>query len=147
MAGQYTIPNTLPQPTRYESDGSPTWVFAPEQGGGSWTNAGWIVPLERLSQYIIPRETPPVEPVADVGLAQLKIALRHYLGITRDQLAATINGYINSIPDQKTRDDALDLWEYASIVQRDNAFIISAGAALGFTEGQIDAIFKAALTV
>ena len=121
--------------------------FSPEQGGGSWTNTSWVVPLGRLSQYIIPRETTTPDPIQDVGLAQLKIALRHFLGITRDQLAATINGYINSIPDQRTRDDALDLWEYASIVQRDNPFIVAAGAALGFTEGQIDAIFKAALTI
>jgi len=41
-------------------------------------------------------------------------------------------------------DDAQDAWEYALQIERNNPMIAGAGAALGMTDAQIDALFVAA---
>jgi hypothetical protein len=136
----YEIPSNLPQPTRFEADGSPTWVFA----DGEWTNRGWIVPLERLAEYIDPQEPPPPagEPVPEtIGPAQLRVALLRLHGIDAETLGATVGAIIASLPaEQQT--EANYLWQYSTLVRRDNPLVGAVGYVLGLTTEQVDELYR-----
>jgi hypothetical protein len=56
---------------------------------------------------------------------------------------AAVNAAINALPEPQ-KSAALITWDYSSVVQRHNGLIPSMAAALGMTEAQIDALFKAA---
>jgi hypothetical protein len=137
----YEIPSNLPQPTRFEADGSPTWVFE----GGEWTNRGWIVPLERLAEYIVPQEPPPQpgEPVPEsVGPAQIRLALLDLYGVTDEM----IRGSIEQLPEpNKTR--ALILYDYSAEFRRSNPFIDAIGTMLGINDEQINDLYRYAVTL
>lgn len=137
----YEIPDNLPQPTRYEADGSPTWVFP----DGEWTNRDWVVPLSRLAEYISPPPppSPPSEPVPDsVGPAQIRLALLDLYGVTDE----AIRGAINQLPEpNKTR--ALILYDYSAEFKRANPFVLAIGQMLGINDEQIDDLFRYAINL
>jgi len=74
--------------------------------------------------------------------AQIRLAL-----IESGISLAIIDNALNSIEDSVEREKATVLWEYATIVERNNPFVTSIGAMLGKTEEEIDAIFALALTL
>lgn len=136
----YEIPADLPQPTGYDTDGSPYWDF----DGNRWTNRGWIVPLERLAQYIIATPVPePGEPVPDsVGPAQIRLALLDLYGVTDE----AIRGAIDQFP-EPNRSRALVLYDYSAEFRRGNPFVAAIGQMLGINDEQIDDLFRYAITL
>ena len=54
---------------------------------------------------------------------------------------------INAIPDTAERQTAQVEWEYASVIKRNHPFVISLGAAIGFTPEEIDDAFRLAATL
>ena len=137
----YEIPEHLPQPTGYDTDGSPYWDF----DGNRWTNRDWIVPLERLAEYIAPQAPPPPpgEPVPDsVGPAQIRLALLDLYGVSDEM----IRGAINQLPEpNKTR--ALVLYDYSAEFKRANPFVAAIGQMLGINDEQIDDLFRYAINL
>jgi hypothetical protein len=71
--------------------------------------------------------------------SQLRRGLRR-AGVSSAQVAAVIA----AIPDQTTREDAADLWEYSIAFHRDNSLVSQLGTALGMTVEQIDTLWRAA---
>ena len=90
-----------------------------------------------------PPAPPPAAVPGSVGPAQLRIALRHLHSITSAQVLAAIDG----IADQTARDDAFDLWEYATQIRRDHPLIGSFTTAFNLTSAQVDDIFRYAISV
>jgi hypothetical protein len=138
----YEIPEHLPQPTGYDTDGSPYWDF----DGNRWTNREWMVPLERLAEYIV--HQPPVEPEPVVvpvpefvGPAQIRLVLASQ-GITE----AVITQMIGALPEDQ-RGNARILWDHSSQFYRNNPFVVQVGAAMGLTSDQIDDMFRVAITL
>ena len=139
----YVIPNNLPQPTGYDTDGSPYWDF----DGNRWTNRGWIVPLERLAQYIVneppPEPEPVVVPVPEfVGPAQIRLALLDLYGVTDE----AIRGAIDQFP-EPNRSRALVLYDYSAEFRRSNPFVAAIGQMLGISDEQVDDLFRYAITL
>lgn len=84
---------------------------------------------------------------SEIGLAQFRIILRRSLGVSRTNLDTMILGLIMSFPSQLERDDALDLWESASVVRRDHSFVESGRIALGLSIEQVDQMFREGSTI
>jgi hypothetical protein len=99
---------------------------------------GWSVieptddELAALAAYV-----PPT-----VGPAQLRIAMRRQLSIT----AAQVDAVIAAIPDADARDDASDLWQYATEIRRDHPLLTQLATALSLTSDDIDSAFRLAAT-
>jgi hypothetical protein len=74
--------------------------------------------------------------------AQIRLAL-----IENGISLATITNALNAIEDSVEREKATVLWEYATIVERNNPFVNAIGTMLGKTPEEIDAIFSLAKTL
>lgn len=73
---------------------------------------------------------------------QVRIALRQ-AGIT----AAMVDAVIAAIPDEVQRDVATAYWEYATQLHRNHPLIAHVAAALGLTDDQVDAMWRAAAAI
>jgi len=79
--------------------------------------------------------TPVPSPVPQrVSPKQFRMALNQVPGL-RAQVEAAV-----AAADQNTQ----DAWEYATNIQRDDAYVIALGSALGLSTAEIDDIFRAA---
>lgn len=58
-----------------------------------------------------------------------------------------VDAAIGTIPDAQQRDMVRVEWEYAPYVERSHPMLIPLAAALGMTEGQVDAAFREAATL
>lgn len=76
---------------------------------------------------------------ASVTARQIRLWL-----VTHGVSLASVDAAIDSIPDAMTRDSVRVEWEYAPYVERSHALLIPLAAALGLTEGQVDAAFREA---
>jgi hypothetical protein len=147
----YEIPQHLPQPTGYDTDGSPYW----DSDGGRWTNRGWIVPLERLPQYIVPPEppAPQPDPVPQViTRRQLHLALSMLESRTRAEVDATVRGIIAQVPGTDLeRDRILSSWLDSGTIDRENAdtqlLMYYLSQTWGMTQEQVDAVFRLGATL
>ena len=78
----------------------------------------------------------PLPVPTEVTPLQMRKALR-YIGIM-DQAKA----YALTLPEEQQ-----ESWEYATMIERDNAFIESARLALGMTDDEADDLFRLAATL
>lgn len=102
--------------------------------GACWTyNAGVWTQVNDVPQE--PTELPPPVP-SQVTPLQMRKAIR------ASGLRALVVSYL------QTADEAtVEAWEYALTIERDNAMIAGAAAALGKTEAEIDDLFRLAATL
>lgn len=108
------------------------WIEAPPGVSRGWTYDG--------SEFAAP--TPPSAEelrarIAPVTMRQARLAL-HAAGL----LASVETALAALLEPQKTA--SMIEWEYASEVRRDAPLIAAMTAALGLTEGQVDALFASA---
>lgn len=85
-----------------------------------------------------PAETIAPAVIQSVTPRQAKLAL------LAAGLLANVEATIDAISDATEKAAARIEWDFALEFRRDNALLNSIGAALGLTEGQIDALFEAA---
>lgn len=82
---------------------------------------------------------PVVPPVPPLNRCQLRLWLLT-MAITDEQ----VETQIAAIPDATVRAQARIQWEDAPVYRHDNPLVLQIGAALGLTQAQIDAGFRAA---
>lgn len=91
--------------------------------------------------------TPPPEPdplpPTEVTNRAFRLAVRRVTGIR----PSAITAFINSIPDQDTREDAISEWEQAGYISRSNQLLASAAVHFSITSAQLDQIFLLAGTL
>jgi hypothetical protein len=88
-----------------------------------------------------PAPPPPPPPVPEsASPAYLRIALRRLHGITPPMVSAKIE----LIPDPQDRQDADDLWEYATSIRRNHPLVGSIAGAFDLSDAQVDEIFRVA---
>lgn len=97
--------------------------------------------IERLSEYRVvdgQGVLPPPPPVTTVTMRQARLAL---LGAG---LLDDVDAAIAAIPDETQRRAAQIEWEYAAVVERNNALVQQLAPAFGMTEQQVDEFFATA---
>lgn len=129
--------------------------------------AGYILPVEIqempvynvATQYIIEGNTILSDKVIKTWVVIDKLAeeLRALMVVTPAQIRlaliasgidlSIIDTAFNAIENVAERQKAQVLWEYATIVERNNPFVIAIGGLLGKTPEEIDAIFQLASTL
>lgn len=97
---------------------------------------------KRLLTNLPARTTEELRALMVVTPAQIRLAL-----ISNGISLSVINNAFNAIEDPVEREKAQALWEYATIVERNNPFVVAIGAMIGKTEEEIDAIFSLAKTL
>ncbi len=98
--------------------------------------------IATLMGNALPQEPAP-QPLPEVLRPVTARQLRLWLlgkGFTPSQ----ITGMLNQIENATQREAALIEWEYASSYERNHPLIAQVGAAIGFTEAQIDQGFREA---
>lgn len=88
-----------------------------------------------------PAEKPKVP--SEASPAYLRIALRRLHEIT----PAMVSSKIELIPDANDRQDAEDLWEYATSIRRNHPLVASIAILFALTEEQIDEVFRVAVSL
>ena len=78
---------------------------------------------------------------SSVTMAQARIALQ------QAGMLQTVADGLNSLPDGPGKDAALTAWEYSPNVSRTGALVLTLGTQLGFTDQQLDDLFRAAGSV
>lgn len=101
-----------------EPEGGVEVAVPPPTGKAKLVGGEWIVPVE------VPATVTPL---------QARRALR------AAGLLATVNAWVGA-----QDEDTQDAWEFASVIERNGPIVVGAGAALGLSETQIDALFIAA---
>lgn len=97
--------------------------------------------IERLSEYrVVDGQVvlPPPPPVTTVTMRQARLAL---LGAG---LLDDVDAAIAAIPDETQRRAAQIEWEFAAVVERNNALVQQLAPAFGMTEQQVDEFFATA---
>jgi hypothetical protein len=84
-----------------------------------------------------PAPPTPVPVPESASPAYLRVALRRLHGITSPMISAKIE----LIPDPQDRQDADDLWEYATQIRRTHPLVISLAASFALTEAEVDQVF------
>lgn len=79
--------------------------------------------------------------------ASLRIALRRLHGITSLQLHDAVEACISKLPSLEEQDDAHDLWQYATKIERSHQLVASVAQQLGLTDAQVDEVFRASATI
>lgn len=106
------------------------WIAVPENVGIGW---GYV-----NGKFIEP--PPPVVPVPqEITMRQARLELLN-VGKLDDVDAA-----LASIPDEQQRRAAQIEWEYSAVVDRDAPLVKSLTPALGFTEAEMDDLFRRAV--
>lgn len=82
-------------------------------------------------------EPMPVAVPSSVTMRQARLAL------LAAGLLAGVESAIAALPSPQKEAVQIE-WEYAATINRDDALVASLGAALGLTDGQVDAMFLAA---
>jgi len=75
-------------------------------------------------------------PIPDITPRQIRLAM------TQAGIRSQVEAYVAA-----ASQDVKDTWEFATIIERDNAIIVSGAAALGMTDAQIDDLFALASTL
>jgi hypothetical protein len=101
---------------------------------------GWQL-LDEV-QFVAWRELNPAPPTPvpvpeSASPAYLRVALRRLHGITSPMILAKIE----LIPDPQDRQDADDLWEYATQIRRTHPLVVSLAASFALTEAEVDQVF------
>lgn len=78
-----------------------------------------------------------------IGPAQLRIALRR---LHPEIVPGAVYAAIAQLPADQ-QDDARDLWDYATVIRRDNAVLLALASAFELTADQIDAVFRLGATL
>ena len=86
-----------------------------------------------------PPQPPPPVPEA-TSPAFLRIALRRIHGIT----PAMVSSKIELITDANDRQDAEDLWEYATAIRRAHPLVASLASLFNLSPEEVDDVFRAA---
>jgi hypothetical protein len=106
--------------------------------------AGWQLLTE--SQFAAwrqqnPAPPPPPPPVPEAAApAFLRIVLRRLHGIT----PAMVSAKLELIPDANDRQDAEDLWEYATAIRRAHPLVASLASLFNLSPEEVDDVFRAA---
>lgn len=122
------------------------WSTVPDHRGETWWKIGAVDNSEPvvidylgepadLTKAEPPAPVPPVVPLS-VSPRQIRLALNQ-LG-----LRAAVEAYVLAA-DQ----DVKDSWQFAADFDRDHSMVATAGAALGKTSDEIDALFELAKTL
>lgn len=128
-----------------ESDDTVLYEFtyddlAPEQKS-ILSSSGDPIAVKLLNNFPA-RSKAEIRAMTAVTPAQIRLAL-----IANGISLALIDNALNSIEDSVERERATVLWEYATIVERNNPFVNAIGTMLGKTPEEIDAIFSLAKTL
>lgn len=91
-------------------------------------------------QHFSPPVLPP-DPIADVTPRQIRQAM-----IISGISLTSIETALSSLP-EPTQSLARVEWEYSIAFQRNRPLVIQMGAMLGFTSGQLDAVWKLAASL
>jgi len=89
-----------------------------------------------------PAVIPPVP--ASVGPAQLRIALRR---LHPEITAGAVYALIGTLPTEEAQDDARDLWDYATVIQRAHPVLTGLASAFSLSPDQVDDVFRLAATL
>lgn len=111
------------------------YTFA--QSGDAWAQA-WIV-----------RDLSPAE--AEARLSALRAGMtctqrQARMALLGAGLLSGVPAVIEAIPIEQRAVAQIE-WEYASEIRRDSAFVAAAGAALGVSDAELDALFVYAMTL
>lgn len=111
-----------------------------EEAAAEWVAAqlaaGW-------QPAALPEPAPAPAPVPEsVGPAQLRIIMRRMFGIS----AAQVLQVLNALP-EPDREDAFDLWEYATSIKRTHPLVTAFATAFKLTPEQVDEAFRRAIDI
>lgn len=91
-------------------------------------------------EWIASGNTPePADPAAS-QIAQIVTMRQARLALLADGKLSQVDAVINSLPEPQKSAARIE-WDYPSEVQRDRPFVKQIGAALGYTEEQLDQLF------
>jgi len=118
---------------------SPCFTIAPPETTGSevarWNGKGWDVLGERPVVVLPPTPIPQVVTMRQARLALLQVG----------QLA-NVQPAIDALPEPHRSAAAIE-WEYSQEVERNRAFVLTLGQALGLTDAELDDLFTLAATL